>query len=105
MATPESKVKTKIKKILSGFEVWVHTPVSMGYGQHGIPDFVCCGAALHRSLGIFFAIEAKANGGKPTALQLMQMQRIRVASGVAFIIDEHNLQELEQWLQQYIRIK
>jgi hypothetical protein len=103
MSTPESKVKAKIKRVLAQYDVWVNMPVSMGYGQHGIPDFICCGMSVGGRAGLFFSIEAKANGGKPTALQDMQMQRIRKAGGVTFVIDEHNIEELEAWLRLYIK--
>jgi len=54
--TPEGKVKEKIKRLLKHHGAWYYLPVSMGMGQHGIPDFICC---YH---GNMFGIEAKAEG-------------------------------------------
>ena len=61
--TPEAKVKANIKKILQLHGVYYAMPMGTGYGNSGVPDFLCC---LN---GKFLAVEAKANGGIPTALQ------------------------------------
>jgi hypothetical protein len=92
MATPESKVKEKIKKILKANSIWYYMPVSMGMGQHGIPDFLCC---LN---GRLFTIEAKAGTNKPTALQEIQMSRLREAGAHTFVINEANIGELDLWI-------
>lgn len=46
-----------------------------------------------------FTVEAKAGKGKPTALQEMQMTRLREAGAITFIINETNLGELESWIK------
>ena len=89
MATPEAKVKHQIKKLLTKYGAWYYMPVSMGMGKHGIPDFICC------MEGIFFAVEAKAGNKQPTDLQKMQLEKIRTAGGMALVINEDNLNELE----------
>lgn len=93
MPTPESKVKAKIKNLLKTHNCWYYMPVSMGMGQHGIPDFVCC------QMGHLFTVEAKAGNNKPTGLQEMQMSRLREAGATTFVINENNLEELESWLK------
>lgn len=87
--TPESKVKDKAKKILESIGAYYFMPATGGYGRSGIPDIVGC---LN---GIFFAIECKANGGRPTALQLREIDRINVAGGFAIVVDEDNVSLLE----------
>lgn len=94
MSTPEGKVKEKIKKILKANDIWYYMPVSMGMGQHGIPDFLCCMA------GHLIGVEAKAGKGKTTGLQEMQMSRMRAAGATTFVINEDNLGELESWIHQ-----
>ena len=59
--TPEAKVKEKIKKILKSYSVWYAMPHGAGYGDAGVPDFLCC------YQGKFLAIEAKAGRGKAKA--------------------------------------
>lgn len=45
------------------------------YQETGIPDLLCCWG------GLFFGIEVKDPGGKPSALQLAQGARIIKAKG------------------------
>jgi pantoate kinase len=40
--TPEAKVKDKIKKILKEHNVYYAMPMGTGYGNAGVPDFLCC---------------------------------------------------------------
>ena len=92
-ATPEAKVKSKIKDLLKKHGVYYTMPIGTGYGNSGVPDFLCC------FVGHFLAIEAKAGKGKPTALQEKNMALIRAAGGTAMVINENNLHELEQLLE------
>lgn len=85
MATPEAKVKTKIREILKAHGVYYAMPIGTGYGSSGVPDFLCC-VPPH---GRFLAIEAKANGGKTTALQDKHLADIDNSGGHAVVIDEH----------------
>lgn len=90
--TPEGKVKKKVKEILTSMGAYYAMPVGAGYGHAGTPDFLVC----HR--GRFIAIETKAAGNKPTALQEATMQRIREAGGRALVIDETNVETLRKEL-------
>ena len=89
-ATPESKVKDKIKKILEDNKVYYAMPIGSGYGRSGVPDFLCC------IDGQFLSIEAKATDkDKPTALQMREMKRIEMSGGLTVVIHEGNLGYLE----------
>ena len=89
-ATPESKVKDKIKKVLEDNHVYYAMPVGSGYGRSGVPDFLCCVA------GQFLAIEAKATSkDTPTALQIREMKRIEASDGMAMVIHEGNVGYLQ----------
>jgi Holliday junction resolvase len=55
----------------------------------GIPDIVCC----HN--GRFIAIECKAGKNKTTALQDRQLEMIRQSGGIALVINEENIHEVE----------
>ena len=91
--TPESKVKDRIKKILKAHGVYYAMPHGAGYGNAGVPDFLCC------VRGYFLAIEAKAKGGKPTALQVRNMDDIRKAGGVSLVVNEEVLaNETLEWI-------
>jgi len=83
--TPEAKVKANIKKILQLHGVYYAMPMGTGYGNAGVPDFLCC---LN---GKFLAVEAKANGGLVTALQQKNLDDIEKSSGVWWVVNETNL--------------
>lgn len=87
-ATPEAKVKAKIKAILVANSVYYAMPIGSGYGNAGVPDFLCC------VNGHFLAIEVKAGKGKTTALQDKHIRRICDAGGFAVVINEQNLDEV-----------
>jgi pantoate kinase len=87
--TPEAKVKAKIRAILKEHNVYYAMPIGTGYGNSGVPDFLCC------VNGKFVAIEAKAGKGLPTALQLKNLSEINKAGGYTCIINETNLDYLK----------
>ena len=92
-STPENKVKTKLKKILDEMGIWHFSPYQAGMGRAGIPDIIGC------YNGLFVAFECKANGNKPTALQQREIDSIRTAKGMAFVVDENNVDEIKTLLQ------
>jgi len=90
--TPEGKVKAKVKKLLAEGKHYYTMPVTGGYGNSGVPDFIVC------VKGKFLAIECKANGGKTTALQNKNLTDIKTSGGVALVITEDDLDYLKQIL-------
>jgi len=95
--TPEAKVKAKIKAILKVYDIYYAMPIGTGYGNSGVPDFLCC------VNGRFLAIEAKAGKGKTTALQDKNIKQIIVSGGLAIVVNEDNIQELESLLKHVLR--
>lgn len=98
-ATPEAKVKKKVKEILdrSG-RVYHCMPPANGFGRTGIPDILCCIS------GRFLAIECKANGNTPTVRQQTELDGIEAAGGVALVINETNLDLLERVVQTMLNL-
>lgn len=92
-ATPEAKVKAKIKAILKEHNVYYAMPIGSGYGNSGVPDFLCC------VNGKFVAIEAKAGKGTTTALQDKNLREIEGAGGVTLVIKEDNLATLPGYIK------
>jgi pantoate kinase len=78
--TPEGRVKKRVKEILNELGAYYTMPIGTGFSSSGAPDFIICIA------GLFYGIECKANGGKPTALQLKHHDDIRKAGGIAVVI-------------------
>ncbi len=83
-ATPEKLVKNKVKALLASEGVYFFMPATHGFGRSGVPDIVAC------VNGLFLAIETKAGGNKPTALQIREIETIRRNNGVAVVVDETN---------------
>lgn len=93
MATPESKVKAKVRATLTALGYYHFMPPANGFGRAGIPDIVGC-----RTDGRFFGIECKAGKGKTTALQDRELARIQEAGGIALVINEDNVTKLKELL-------
>jgi Holliday junction resolvase len=93
MATPESKVKQAVVKILKAAGAYYFSPVTGGFGRSGVPDIVCC------LKGHFIGIECKAGTNKPTALQQKNLKEIGYAGGFAFVVNEDNLDSFERVLK------
>jgi hypothetical protein len=91
-ATPESKVKAKIKNLLKLYGAYYAMPIGTGFGNAGVPDFLVCHA------GMFIGIEAKAGKGKTTALQDKNLRQIRDAGGLTIVVNEDNMDDLEALL-------
>ena len=86
--TPERKVKAQVADILKEYGVYYFFPPANGLGRAGIPDIIAC------AWGQYLAIECKAGKGKPTELQLRELRAIRNANGIAFIVNETNVEAL-----------
>lgn len=90
--TPEGAVKDKVKALLKEHGAYWHCPVQNGMGAPSL-DFICC----HR--GRYFGIETKAGNKKPTPRQETTINQIRLAGGLAFVVNEvSGLDDLECWL-------
>lgn len=90
MSTPEVKVKKVVSQALKEMQAYVVKPVTGGFGNSGVPDLLVCVS------GKFVGIECKANGNKPTALQLHNLNAIELAGGIALVIDESNMYLVKQ---------
>ena len=91
--TPEAKVKKKVTEQLKKLGAYYFYPVTGGYGRSGVPDIVGC----YR--GNFFAFECKAGKNKPTALQDKNLSDIGVAGGIACVVNEDNMMDIENILK------
>ena len=89
-STPEAAVKKKIRQILDSAGAYYAMPVGSAYGKSGVPDFLVC----YR--GKFIGIEAKAGKNTTTALQDRELATIVQAGGVALIVNENDLGQLQE---------
>lgn len=81
-ATPilEKAVKDAVKKHLKAMGAYHHWPVQTGYGA---PCLDCHGCYK----GIYFAVETKRPGLKPSAQQEFTIQQIKDAGGLVYVVD------------------
>lgn len=94
MATPESKIKSALDKMLKAEGVWYYSPQAGPYGVAGIPDRVAI------VCGLFLGIECKADEKcKMTALQERCREQIENAGGKFFLVyDKATIEEVRQWI-------
>ncbi len=91
-ATPEAKIKKRIRDVLSKHNIYYAMPIGTGYGNSGVPDFLCCVE------GKFLAIEAKAGNNQPTALQLRNLKSIQEGGGVTMVINDANIDSFDGFI-------
>ena len=76
----EKDCEKKVKQFLKERGCWVLKTWSNGVQRQGIPDLlVCCN-------GFFVAVELKAEKGRPSDLQLWNIEEIRKADGIAIVL-------------------
>jgi|SRR5215471_728510 len=93
MTTPEGRVKRKVSAYLKslGDSCYYFMPVQMGYGASAL-DYM--GAYKGKA----FAIETKASGNHPTALQQFTIQRMRQAKMAVFVVScDEELEHVKRW--------
>jgi Holliday junction resolvase len=88
MATPESKVKKQVKKILDDIGAYHFSPMTGGFGRAGVPDIIAC------YKGRFIGIECKAGKNEPTLLQKHNIKEIQRNQGLAIVVNEDNIEAL-----------
>jgi hypothetical protein len=98
----ERDVKNKIKRIIAKYEqqghvFWSYWPVQTGFGKHGIPDVLVC------VTGYLIAIECKVDGKQPTTRQWHEISSVAASYGVAIVIDQHNISDVEATFEMVLR--
>jgi hypothetical protein len=89
LATPEGRVKARVKIVLKRLGAYFAMPVGTGYGNSGVPDFLVC------FRGWFIGVECKAGDEEPTALQMKNLYMIQKTGGYTLVVNEDNVHELE----------
>lgn len=76
----EKTFENKIKKFLETEGAWFVKFFANSYTKSGVPDILAC------INGHFVGVEVKAQNGKPSELQLYNIQKIRESGGFAMVI-------------------
>jgi hypothetical protein len=97
VTTPEGKVKKLVRDALNDTRIWSFWPVPSGY-QAATLDVLC--AVRVRHTPVFFVVEVKKPGEKPTERQDLLMNDLRLRLNVkSFVIDgPEGVKELKAWL-------
>jgi hypothetical protein len=82
MSTPEAKVKDWISKTMKEWypDAFKYMPAGGFYGKSGMPDF------LFITNGVLICIEAKAEGGHATDLQVKTLKKLRDCGAIVAIV-------------------
>lgn len=89
----EKQFENKIKDFLETEGCFFVKFFANMYTKKGIPDILCC------CNGYFVGIEVKADGGKPTELQLKKCREIRNAGGFAWVVYPSAFDELKRLIK------
>ncbi len=77
----EKEFEIKVKDFLRNSPtVWYFKNWAGPYSQSGIPDIIAC---VNNN---FVGIEVKASDGKPSALQIRNIEMIKAAGGIGYIL-------------------
>lgn len=92
MAT-EKQFENKIKKFLEEQECWfIKYWGGAAYTKSGIPDLlICCN-------GYFLGVELKGEHGKPSELQLWNIEKIRKSNGIGFVLYPNQFEEFKKFI-------
>ena len=91
----EEKIfESRVKKYLTEQGIWFVKFFGNGFTKAGIPDILAvCN-------GHFLAIEVKSETGKPSALQLHHVAKIKECGGYAVIVKPSQFDELKKLIQE-----
>lgn len=88
----EKTFENKIKKFLDEQGAWHVKYFANRMTKVGVPDILAC------VNGYFVAIEVKALNGKPSELQLWNVDKIREAGGIAVVLYPNQFEEFKNMI-------
>ena len=90
----EKSLDEKVKKFLQAQSAWfIKYWGGGGFTKSGIPDILAC------IDGDFVAIEDKADNGKPTMLQLVNLEKIRKANGYGVLLYANDFEPFKEFVE------
>jgi hypothetical protein len=98
--TKESKLEEQVEKFMNDKGIWQLARYQAQSNQNGLPD------RLYLYKGFLLGLELKADGGKPTKLQLKKLKAINDNGGIGLIVKDVEIVEyLIDMLDFYTNIK
>ncbi len=90
----EKNFENKVRRFLRGQGCWVLKTWGGGYQRSGLPDLlICCN-------GYFVAAELKSDTGKPSQLQLWNIEKIKEAGGKALVLYSKDFEEFKKMIKE-----
>ena len=86
----EKRFEQKIKNFLKSQNCYYVKYFGCGFSRAGVPDILAC------VNGHFLAIEVKAERGRVSELQRINIEHINNCGGVALVVKPSNFEELKQ---------
>lgn len=86
----EKSFENKIKNFLDSIGAVWYKQFGCSYTKAGTPDLLCC------VNGHFVAVEVKAENGRPSPLQLYNIDKISKAGGVVYILYPKDFDKFKQ---------
>lgn len=88
----EKTFENKVKKFLDSQGAWYVKFFANSFTKSGIPDILAC------VNGHFVGVEVKAQNGKPSELQLYNVEKIREAGGFAIVLYPSGFEKFKQFI-------
>lgn len=89
----EKQFENKVKQFLKEKGCWILKTWSNGVQRDGVPDLlICCN-------GLFIGVELKAKNGKPSKLQLWNVNGIRDAGGIAIVLYPDQFDQFKRMIE------
>ena len=86
----EKPFEKQVRKFLDAEECYHFKVWGGGYQKAGLADLYICVD------GIFVAVEIKGENGKPTQLQLHELERINNAGGIGIVLYPKDFEEFKK---------
>ena len=94
----EKQFQTKVIKHLKSLpKTWFFKVWGGGFQRSGIPDIIAC------VNGVFVAIELKAEVGKATELQMLNVRQINAAGGIAIILYPAGFESFKKIIEEVLK--
>lgn len=89
----EKNFENKVKEYLSDMGAWHVKFFANRMTKIGVPDILAC------VNGYFVAVEVKASNGRPSDLQIYNIQKIREAGGFAVILYPSGFEQFKRFIE------
>lgn len=95
----EKDFQKQVIKFLKDNNIYYIKVWGGGYQKAGIPDLIIC------LKGRFIAVELKNEVGKPSPLQLYNIEKIKKSGGQAFILNPSQFEDFKKEVQKIVQLQ